>query len=80
MRDHLPVNGAGACGLADPADALPVVLGQCSGPGCKQLVYTGDEEAWYDDLTGEYFCCAQCHTEAQHKRGGLTRVSEMGAE
>lgn len=78
MRDHLPVNGASACTIPDPADAIPVILGRCS--VCRQVIYSDDEEALRDELTGEYYCCSACHTAAAIRRGDVTRVSEMGCD
>lgn len=78
--DRLPANGAGACSIADPADAVPVVVGRCSGPGCRQVIYSDDEYALCDTLTGEFYCCSACHTAAALKRGEVTRVSDMGVE
>ncbi len=76
--DRLPANGAGACSIADPADAIPVILGRCS--VCRQVIYSDDEEALCDTLTGEFYCCSACHTAAALKRGEVTRVSGMEVE
>lgn len=79
MLNPMPINGAAACRLPDPQEREALVLAECSGPNCHNLVYRGDEGISCDEDTGEWFCCDHCHVEWRIQQGDATRCCERGA-
>lgn len=78
MFNPMPSNGASAVAIRDPQEREPLVLADCSGPGCRQVVYDGDEDALYDVESGEWFCDRRCYVARQIKQGSVIRCCERG--
>ncbi len=57
VRDHLPVNGAGAYNIPDPQAREPAVITHCA--HCDEPLYLGDEVV--RDESGKWFCDEECY-------------------
>lgn len=74
----LPINGCSAIAIRDPQEREPEVLADCSGPGCRNQVYDGDEDALYDIETGEWFCDRRCYVARKIQQGSVIWCCERG--
>lgn len=70
VRDHLPINGAGAVNLPDPQEREPEVLGVCA--QCGEQLYSGDEVL--RSPVGLYWCDARCLVDWMYEEGQLAKV------